>query len=159
MNDISFMLNGIKFNYRVATIIRHDDKVLLHKNINDVFYAIPGGRIKSGEDSKTALKREFAEEMNAELNIKKMVSVVENFFNYDNKEYHEVMLIYESDFIDFNFYNTEVIKGIEKTEELQFVWKKIEDLNNLDIRPTNIKKLLCNTSENFSHIIDKYKLV
>lgn len=155
MNDISFMINGIKFNYRVATIIRHNDKILLHKNINDVFYAIPGGRIKLGEDSKTALKREFIEEMNAKINIKKMVSVVENFFNYDNKEYHEVMLIYESDFVDSNFYNTEIIEGIEKKGELHFVWKKIEELINLDIRPTNIKKLLCNTSESFSHIIDK----
>ena len=60
-DDITFILDGIKFNCRVATIIRNDDKVLLHKNINDDFYALPGGRIKSGEDSETALSREFTE--------------------------------------------------------------------------------------------------
>lgn len=158
-DDITFILDGIKFNCRVATIIRNNDKVLLHKNINDDFYALPGGRIKSGEDSETALSREFTEEMNAKINIKKMVALVENFFNYDKKKYHEIMLVYECDFVDFDFYNTEFIKGIEKMGELQFVWKKIKDVENLDIRPTNIKRILCNKTENFSHIIDKNKLV
>ena len=148
MEDVSFMLNNFKFNYRVATIIKHDDKILLHKNVNDIFYALPGGRIKIGEDSKTALAREFNEEMNVNINIKKMISVVENFFNYDNKEYHEVMLVYESEFVDSNLYSKDIIKGIEKEGELYFVWKKITELTNLDVRPIIIKKIICNKLEN-----------
>lgn len=157
MDDISFILNDIKYNFRVASIIRHNDKVLLHKNINDPFYTIPGGRIKILEDSISALKREFREEINAKINIKKMIAVVENFFNYENKKYHEIMFIYESDFTDINFYNTEVIKGIENKGNLQFTWKKKEDLDSLDIRPINIKKLLYSETEDFLHILDNNK--
>ena len=150
MDDVTFWLNDIKFNYRVASIIRYDNKILLHKNINEDFYALPGGRIKLREDSKTALSREFVEEM---------VAIVENFFNYDKKKYHEIMLIYECNFEDSIFYNTEVINGVEKEGKLQFVWKKIEDIDNLDIRPTSVKRILCNKTEEFLHIIDKNKLV
>ena len=155
MNDISFILNGVKFNYRVATIIRHGEKILLHKNKNDDFYALPGGRVKLEEDSKTALHREFIEEMNAKIDIKKIIAVVENFFNYDKEKYHEIMLIYECNFVDTNFYNTEFIKGIEESGNLQFVWRKINDLDNLDIRPVNVKELLHNEEKIFSHIINK----
>ena len=159
MDDVTFWLNDIKFNYRVASIIRYDNKILLHKNINEDFYALPGGRIKLREDSKTALSREFVEEMNAKINIRKLVAIVENFFNYDKKKYHEIMLIYECNFEDSIFYNTEVINGVEKEGKLQFVWKKIEDIDNLDIRPTSVKRILCNKTEEFLHIIDKNKLV
>ena len=68
--DVSVMTENIKFNYRVATIIKNGDKILLHKSKKDDFFAIPGGRIMIGEDSKTALKREFLEEMGADIFIK-----------------------------------------------------------------------------------------
>ena len=57
--------------------------------------------------------------------------------------------------MDSNFYNMEIIKGIEKDGDLYFAWKKIEELKELDIRPKIIKKLLCDKSEGFFHIISK----
>lgn len=61
--DISVILDRYKFNYRVACIIQNKDKILLHKNKEDIFYALPGGRVKIGENSISALKREFMEEI------------------------------------------------------------------------------------------------
>ena len=57
--DVSVMINNTKFNYRVATLIKSNNKILLHKNKEDDFYAIPGGRIMIGETSENALKRVF----------------------------------------------------------------------------------------------------
>ena len=84
--DVSVMIENIKFNYRVATIIRNGDKILLHKSKKDDFYAIPGGRIMVGEDSETALKREFVEEIGANIFIKKYLGTIENFFEYNGKK-------------------------------------------------------------------------
>ena len=38
--DVSVMIDDIKFNYRVATIIRNGDKILLHKSKKDALNAI-----------------------------------------------------------------------------------------------------------------------
>ena len=159
MKDISVLIDEIKFNYRVAAVIRDNDRILLHKSKEDVFYAIPGGRIEIGEDSKTALKREFLEEINAKINIKEMIGVVENFFEYNNKKYHEIMFLYEARFVNFELCKLDTINGIENDGKLKFVWKNLTDINELDIRPISVKKILLDSESNFKHIIDdEYKL-
>ena len=85
MEDICVMLDGYKFNYRVAAIIKKDGKILLHKSKKDNFYAIPGGRVKVGESSIKTLKREFIEEMGKDINVKDFTGLVENFFEYNGK--------------------------------------------------------------------------
>lgn len=155
--DVSFIMSDYKFNYRVATIIRNDYKILLHKNKNDIFYAIPGGRVKIGEDSIKTLKREFLEEIGAKIKVDRMIGVVENFFTYNNKEYHELMLIYESSFEkDEGFYDKKIVKGIENDGKIEFVWKSIAEIKELDLRPKKLKDLLIdNNMKDFVHIIDK----
>lgn len=83
--DVSVMINNTKFNYRVATLIKNNNKILLHKSKEDDFYAIPGGRIMIGETSENALKREFLEEIGAKIIIKNYLGTVENFFEYNEK--------------------------------------------------------------------------
>ena len=97
--DVSIEIENIKFNYRVAGIIKNKNNILLHKNDDDIFHAIPGGRIKIGETSKEALKREFIEEMG--LTPKK----------------------------------------------LKFVWKTLDEIENIDLRPKNLKDILINNKE------------
>lgn len=72
MEDISVMLDGYKFNYRVAALIKKDGKILLHKSKKDNFYAIQGGRVKVGESSIKTLKREFIEEIGKDINVKEI---------------------------------------------------------------------------------------
>ena len=148
--DISLMIEDYRFNYRVATIIRNGDKVLLHKNENDDFYAIPGGRIKIGEDSISALKREVYEEIGVNIKVNKMIGLVENFFEYDGKKCHEVMIVFSSSFDkDSNLYNQEIIKGIEKNKQLNLVWKSFNEIKDLDVRPIKLKNIVTNKQEHF----------
>ena len=153
--DVSLMIEEFKFNYRVATVIRNGDKVLLHKNMNDDFYAVPGGRIKIGEDSISAIKRELFEEICVNINVDKMIGLVENFFEYNGNKHHEVMIVFSSSFDeDSEFYNQEVIKGIEKDGELNLVWKSIEDIKQLDVRPIKLKNVLINKQDGFFHLVN-----
>ena len=114
MEDICVMLDGYKFNYRVAAIIKKDGKILLHKNKKDNFYAIPGGRVKVGESSIKTLKREFIEEIGKDINVKDFTGLVENFFEYNGKKYHEIMFLFNVEFVDNDLYNVEKITGLEE---------------------------------------------
>lgn len=152
--DVSVMINNTKFNYRVATLIKSNNKILLHKNKEDDFYAIPGGRIMIGETSENALKREFIEEIGAKITIKNYLGTVENFFEYNEKKYHEVMIVYESNFdSDSNFYKKERIIGLEGNGKIEFIWKTIDEIKELDLRPLFLKEnIISNTP--ITHLIN-----
>lgn len=152
--DVSVMINNTKFNYRVATLIKNNNKILLHKSKEDDFYAIPGGRIMIGETSENALKREFLEEIGAKIIIKNYLGTVENFFEYNEKKYHEVMIVYESRFdSDSNFYKKERIIGLEENGKIEFIWKTIDEIKELDLRPLFLKEnIISNTP--ITHLIN-----
>lgn len=153
--DISVMIDGIKFNYRVAAIARSGDKILLHKSKEDDFYAIPGGRIKIGEDSQSALKREFYEEMGEDIIINKYLGTIENFFEYNDKQYHELMIVYEVKFKNnSDFYKKEKIIGLENEGKLEFIWKSIDQIKDLDLKPKFLKESIINNIK-FSHLINR----
>ena len=152
--DVSVMINNTKFNYRVATLIKSNNKILLLKSKEDDFYAIPGGRIMIGETSENALKREFIEEIGAKITIKNYLGTVENFFEYNEKKYHEVMIVYESNFdSDSNFYKIERIIGLEGNGKIEFIWKTIDEIKKLDLRPLFLKEnIISNTP--ITHLIN-----
>ncbi|MFR8233753.1 MAG: NUDIX hydrolase [Clostridia bacterium] len=152
--DISVMIDNIKFNYRVATIIKNNNKILLHKSKEDNFYAIPGGRIMIDETSENALKREFIEEIGAKITIKNYLGTVENFFEYNGKKYHELMIVYESTFdSNSNFYKEEKIRGLEENGKIEFIWKTIDEIKQLDLRPLFLKENIISNTQ-MTHLIN-----
>lgn len=154
MNDICFVLDNNKFNYRVAALVRNGNKILLHKSNKDEFYAFPGGRVKIGESSNETLKREFKEEIGENIDVKRFVGIVENFFEYNQKEYHELMLVFDVEFNNKELYNLSKIKGLEENGKIEFLWKDINEIENMDVRPVFLKQKLCNKEE-IGHIINK----
>ena len=49
--DITIELEDYILNIRAAVVIIHNDKVLVHRNINSNHYALVGGRVELGEDT------------------------------------------------------------------------------------------------------------
>ncbi len=150
--DLNFDLNEMTFNYRVASLIRKDDMILLEYNSKYNYYSFIGGRVKIGEDSKIAIKREFKEEAGYDINPTKLWGIVENFFvsRYKNSHYHELLFIYNCE-----FKNKEIIEEIKNLEDKQniFKWVKIKDINEDNFKPQVLVKFL--NSEEFIHIINK----
>lgn len=95
--DLSTMIDDVKLNIRVGAIIKQHDKILIEKNNNVDFSVIPGGRIKTLENSKKALLREINEELGLDLSNEKfeLASIIENFFIFESKEYHELFFVYK----------------------------------------------------------------
>ena len=72
----------------------NDDKVLLHQAEGDDFWVLPGGRAEFGEPAEQTLKREIREELDIDVEILRLLWIVENFFRYANKRYHEIALYF-----------------------------------------------------------------
>ncbi|MBL8006877.1 MAG: NUDIX domain-containing protein [Ignavibacteria bacterium] len=60
---------GIRF--RVAGILMREGKILIQRGITDEEYALPGGHVEMFERSEETLIREFKEEMNVEITVRK----------------------------------------------------------------------------------------
>ena len=97
--DLSTIIDNTKLNIRVGAIIKYQNKILIEKNKNVDFAVIPGGRIKTLENSKEALLREIKEELGIDLSKEEfqMSSLIENFFEFDNQKYHELYFVYKVD--------------------------------------------------------------
>ena len=108
--DISLDIGDNLFNFRVGAIIKNKNKILVHHEKSKKHVTLIGGRIKSGEDSITALKREILEEIGADTEYVKSSAYVENFFELRGKKYHEILIVHEMKFCDESMYQKEVFK-------------------------------------------------
>lgn len=102
--DVSIDVGNYRFNYRVAGLIKNGDKILVHHALKFDHVTLPGGRVKSGEDSITALKREIKEEIGEETEYVRSVAIVENIFKSGESLYHEILMVHELKFINENAY-------------------------------------------------------
>ena len=156
-NNVNFEKNNYVFNYRVAAVIKKEDKILVQEQKNVKYFSLPGGRCEMGEDSITTMKREIKEELGLDITIIKPTAIIENFFksSYNGKNYHEMLIVYDVSFNDKEIYKNEIINNIEETkkDDVICVWKSLEELSNSDFKP----KVLLNfiKSDKFVHYINK----
>lgn len=155
MEDITVNIGDYKFNFRSTAIIIHNNKVLVHKNINKNHYGLLGGRVKSGETTIETIKREIYEETGKEIEILDLFGVIENFFEMKNSDYHEIMFVYKCEFknvedrkLEFDF------ECIEPNKNLKFCWLDINDLEKYDVKPHLIIDAIKKNNSSI-HIINK----
>lgn len=146
--DINVDIDGVIVSIRSCGIIYNDDKVLLHKKEYDDFYALVGGRVKANESTVIALKREFYEELNINVDIINLLYCVENFFEYGGKKHHELMFVYLLKTDDI------IPGGSFIKDENFFCWFDKNEFNSIKIKPD----IFANWEELFSlkskHIIN-----
>ena len=142
-------------NCRATGVIIHNNKILFHHNPNSIYYALMGGRIHIGEDSKNAVLREFKEELGKDVEIVKGITTIENFFNFRGKKYHEMSFLYQLEFKDENDKNIEeTLYCIEKNDKnIRYEWLSIDKLEEYDIRPRVIIDILKNSKYD-PHVIN-----
>ena len=152
--DITFMIEDIQFNVRVAAYIKNGNKILIEQRKDATSVGLPGGRVKIGENSIQALKREIKEEMQEELEFVASKAVIENFYEskYTNGLCHEVLFILEMEFKNKDAYLKNNIINMEDNGSV-FKWMDIEEVKNNDFKPDIYKQYL--DKEEFRHIINK----
>ncbi len=69
MSDILFHHDNYIFSYRVSGILVRNGKVLLQVPKNTGEYAFPGGHVALGETNAETLRREWREEVGADIEV------------------------------------------------------------------------------------------
>lgn len=92
--DLSFSTASEHFNVRSAAIIRQQDHILCTTADDLGLWFLPGGRPKRGETSVAGLKREFREELNADVEVDAPHIIAESFFDLKGEHYHELTFYY-----------------------------------------------------------------
>lgn len=141
--DLTLDVEGERLNIRSAVIIVHNNKILTHRNINNEYYCIPGGRVRIGENSEETIKREIKEELGKEIQITGYVSTIENFFEMDGIRYHEIYFLHKAEFIDEKDQKIEdTMYNIEGKVYLQYEWLDLSKIESYKILPKCIKESL-----------------
>lgn len=158
--DILFKTEEFVFSYRVGGILIKNNKILLQKPKNDDGYSIPGGHVSYGETSSETLIREFKEEINADINVERLVMVGENFFPWGNKPCQQIGLYYEVSLCDEKQIPLEgSFEAIDELGneriDLDFLWIPLSEIQNLCVYPSNIKDDLISLPENIKYFVYK----
>lgn len=141
--DLTLDVENYKLNIRAACIIKHNNKILFHRNIESDHYCIIGGRIAIGENSEQTVKREMLEELGKEIEITGYASTIENFFEMENQKYHEIMFIYFAEFKDEEDKKIEhTLENCEGNDYLKYEWIDIDKVQDYPILPKVLKEII-----------------
>ena len=92
--DILFKTDGLIFSYRGGGIAIRGGHVLLQRPKNDDF-AVIGGHVRGMETGEEALKREFLEELHAQIEVNRLIAAGEIFFPWNGMPCHQICLYYD----------------------------------------------------------------
>lgn len=141
--DITIDVEDYKLNVRAAGVIIHNNKVLVHKNVNSDHYALVGGRIEIGENSVDTIKREIKEELGKEIEITGYISTIENFFEMKGSKYHEIMFVHKVEFVDEKDKKIEyALENIEGKDYLKYEWLELDKIEQYPLWPKAIREIL-----------------
>jgi 8-oxo-dGTP pyrophosphatase MutT (NUDIX family) len=115
-------------------VFRHGDTILVgvghDPSKNQTFFRPLGGGVEFGEHSLTALRREMQEEIGAEIKNARLLGTLENFFVYNRLPGHEIVQIYEAEFVDESFYTRAEFTVTEGSLIGKAVWMSLGDFQD-----------------------------
>lgn len=150
---ISFSTESGRFNYRSGAVIIHENHVLLHKDVEDEFWALPGGRVEFHEYSNKTVCREISEELGWQSEVIKHLWYLENFFEYRSELYHEISNIFLVSLINHPSIDSEAdFIGIEEPKKLVFRWVPLALVSEYKIQPNFLQDRLNSLPDSLEHI-------
>ena len=154
---ISFDIGNTCFQVRAAAVIEHRGAVLLHRALQDDFWALPGGRVETGEQASATIVREMQEELNELVRCGELLCVAENFFDYSGKRYHEIGLYFLAHLAPGSRLTAQAgpFIGSDGETKLEFAWFERSRLMNVDVRPAFLRQSLSRSKFTFEHVIQQ----
>ncbi len=111
-------------------IFKNGDKILACLGKDEIkkneFYRPLGGGIEFGESGEETIKREIHEELSEEITNIRYLGTFENIFSYNGKPHHEIVLVYNADFVNKKIYETNEI-DVKEMDWFVAHWLSIED--------------------------------
>ncbi|MBE9039814.1 NUDIX domain-containing protein [Oscillatoriales cyanobacterium LEGE 11467] len=127
-----------KIRVLALAIVQDGDRLFLGKGFDPIaqttFYRVLGGGVEFGETSLDALKREFQEEIQAELTNIEYVACLESIFTLKEKPKHEVIQLYRCDFADRKFYQLDEVEYCEGKRSKKAYWIERQRFESGELR-------------------------
>ncbi|MFA5061305.1 MAG: NUDIX hydrolase [Candidatus Pacearchaeota archaeon] len=144
-----------KIGIRSATVTIRDGKVLLVNSKYDdgEYYLFPGGGVEFGETIEEGAIRETFEETGFKVKIEKLIHINEFIYKEDwNKR--SITAFFLASPKEESLENISNDNGKIKTVE----WIDISKLEDLDIRPEILSKILKEYKEDLNKIVSSYSV-
>ncbi len=150
MKDILFRTENYVFSYRVAGVCVENGRVLLQTTLTDDGHAFPGGHVSFGETNAETLKREFQEEIGAEVEVDELMWVGEIFIPWGVKPCHQICLYYKTKILTESIPREGQFGAVDELENqkvnLIFKWIPIDELKNYEVYPPETVEYLTESS-------------
>jgi len=111
---------------------------------NQYFCRPIGGGIEFGETGAAAVAREVREELGCEVTNLNFVGTLENIFTYNGLPGHELVLVFDGEFLDKSIYQCEFIPGVESNgHQFRAKWLDVESFSAaLPLYPHGLVEML-----------------
>lgn len=128
-------------------LMRHQGRILVNEAFDPVkqqrFCRPLGGGIEFGETGAQACARELREEVGAEITGIRFLGTLENIFTYLGRPGHEIVLVYDAEFVDRGLYERPCLEGREGDEVFQASWRALASFGpGLPLYPDGLARLL-----------------
>lgn len=111
-------------------LFRRGDSILVTEGLDTSTnrrYARPlGGGVELGETSEQTIVREIREEIGAEVRDLKLLGVLENLFELEGQQRHEVVFVYDGQFVDKSLYKMTEIPLLDGGWKTGAIWRPME---------------------------------
>ena len=128
-------------------LFRRGDAILVTEGfdtVNNQRYARPlGGGVELGETSEQTIVREIREEIGAEVRDLQLLGVLENLFDLDGRQQHEVVFVYDGRFMDELLYKSTEISMLDGGWKTGAIWRPLAWFDEqCPLVPAGIEKLV-----------------
>jgi 8-oxo-dGTP pyrophosphatase MutT (NUDIX family) len=143
-----------RFNLRSSCVCKRGDEILLfHFDIGD-FWSLPGGRSNLHESTSDTAIREFQEEIGEKVKVDRLLWVIENFFKFEEENFHELLFVYLVELpTTSKIINENEFFAHEGEKEMLCRFVNPKDFSKYNILPNILSRLLSDIPSNTEHII------
>ena len=152
---ITFDRENVRFTYRIAGVAIRDGKVLVQQPVQGGYYFLPGGRAELQESARETLRREMQEELHVDVTVGSLLWVVENFFKFEDRDFHELGMYFL-----MTFPEDSPVNDTSKTFTLQeghhaftLLWRSLDDLATVPVYPSFLQTALQSLPDVTEHIV------
>ncbi|MBW4481880.1 MAG: NUDIX domain-containing protein [Tildeniella torsiva UHER 1998/13D] len=115
-------------------LMRRGEEILVHEaydSVKERGFARPlGGGIDFGETSEAAAIREIKEELGVDITGVTLLGIVENIFVLEGEPGHEMVFVYDGQFVDESLYQREHLEAVEGKRQFKAVWRSPQALRD-----------------------------
>lgn len=142
-----------RFHVRVAGLLIHQGRVLLHRKKHEDFWALPGGRAEMNEATTITIVREMKEEIGIKVEVDRLLWIAETFIEYHG-HVHELGMYYlikakeEHSLLHVDFF-----EGVDEADHLHFQWFPIQGVEELPLYPSFLRRDIQHLPDHPLHVI------